>query len=166
MSCVYAVRLWGFSFTSLLKRVGITPQPNRPLEIAKNKLIKMNHMLWNDSLRKGTISGHLCLVMAMTAHLEMISSLYIAGGEHSILPGSVCSVCAAVEGKAWEDIAVQLRKDWGQKVVGQSTVFRIYWHWVSWAGLREGTLTTCNSLNIEEPGHIFEVLMWETGNSL
>lgn len=39
---------------------------------------------------------------------------------------SVCSVCAAVEGKAWEDIAVQLRKDWVQKVVGQSTVFRIY----------------------------------------
>lgn len=68
--------------------------------------------------------------MAMTAHLEMISSLCVAGGKHSILPGRAdalwSSVSAAVQGKAWGGITVQLRKDWGQRVVGQSPVFLIY----------------------------------------
>lgn len=34
------------------KRVGITQQPCRSLEIAKNKLIKMDYMLWEDSFKK------------------------------------------------------------------------------------------------------------------
>lgn len=106
---VFKLQCWEVFICFSAERVGITQQPCRSLEIAKNKLIKMDYMLWENSLRKGTMRERLCLVMAMTAHLEMISPLCTAGGKRSFLPGRVdalwyiLSVCCCGRETPWRE---------------------------------------------------------------